>query len=74
MTKNLRGRARLRGKQLDTDCYRAKISKYEYGPKDNRKFCYGLMDMDTECVLRKCIECGAFIGNVDECEVDYECS
>ena len=39
--RNLRGRAKLRGIPLDDDCKKAKISLHEYGPDDNRKFCYG---------------------------------
>ena len=34
MTKS---RAQLRGKPLDKDCYKARISTHEYGPNDNRK-------------------------------------
>lgn len=34
-------RAVVRGKPLDKDCKRANVSKHEYGPNDNRCFCYG---------------------------------
>lgn len=53
----------MRGKLLDEECYKAKISSNECGPKDTRKFCYGLMDMSTEEHLEKCIECGAYVNN-----------
>ena len=59
----LRGRAKLRGKLLDEDCKLATISKNEFGPKDTRKFCYGLTDMSTEEPLQKCKECGAYAYN-----------
>lgn len=57
-------RATLRGKKLDDDCRRAIISKNEYGPGDNRCFCYGLyIDANNWEVQQKCIECGAYIMN-----------
>lgn len=56
-------RATLRGKPLDDDCKKAKISKHEYGMNDNRCFCYGLIDMSTEELLPKCIKCGAYCLN-----------
>ena len=43
----------LRGKPLDKDCKIAKISTNEYGPEDNRKYCYGLIEMSTEETLEK---------------------
>lgn len=59
----LRGRAEQRGKQLDEDCKKAKISIHEYGMSDKRKFCYGLMDMMTEEAFEKCVKCGAYVNN-----------
>ena len=53
-------RAKMRGKALDYDCKKAKISTNESGPQDNRLFCYGLIDCSTDDYLKKCIECGAF--------------
>ena len=57
-------RAQLRGKPLDEDCKKANTTKYEYGPDDNRIFCYGLYpgcnDFD---VLDKCRECRAYAYN-----------
>ena len=46
-------RADLRGKPLDKDCKIAKISTNEYGPEDNRKYCYGGIEMSTEETLEK---------------------
>ena len=63
-------RAILRGKKLDYDCKKANIIINEYGPQDNRLFCYGLVDCSTDDYLKKCIECGAFVDNakpIGEC-------
>lgn len=62
---SLRGRAQTRGKPLDKDCKIAIISMHEYGTENNRKFCYGLMDMSTEEPLEKCKECKAFVNNAE---------
>lgn len=56
-------RAKLRGKPLDDDCKRAKISKHEYGIKDNRCFCYGLFASHSNEINDKCLKCGAYCGN-----------
>lgn len=61
--KNLRGRAALRGAPLDKDCYGCKTSRNEYGPDDNRVFCYGLIDLSTDEPIKKCKCCGAFVDN-----------
>ena len=53
----------MRGRQLDEDCYRAKISRHEYGPDDDRCFCYGFISKMTDNYLPKCYECGAFVLN-----------
>ncbi len=66
-------RAELRGTSLDEDCKKAQISKYEYGPKDNRCFCYGLINCENDEYLDKCRECKAFVDNAepfDEVEND----
>lgn len=55
-------RAQLRGKPLDKDCYGCNISKNEYGPNDNRCFCYGLVDPGGDSI-DKCRGCGAFADN-----------
>lgn len=56
-------RAKLRGAPLDENCKKAKISKNEYGPEDNRYFCYGLIDCKNDEYLDKCRECKAFVDN-----------
>lgn len=63
--KNLIGRAKLRGKPLDDDCKTAIISTHEYGMEDNRKFCYGLMEMSTEELIDKCRTCKAHVDNAE---------
>ncbi len=52
-------RAKLRGKPLDKDCKKANRTTNEWGPEDNRVFCYGLIDYTTESFLPKCRECKA---------------
>ena len=59
----MRTREDMRGRMLDRDCYRAKVSKYEGGQGDDRLFCYGLIDRMTDDYLPKCAECGAFAFN-----------
>ena len=54
----------LRGEKLDDDCKKANTTN-EYGPQDNRLFCYGLVDCSTESYLEKCINCGAFVDNAN---------
>ena len=57
-------RATLRGKPLDDDCKRAKISKHEYGLKDTRCYCYGLFAPHSIYEVNpKCLECGAYCLN-----------
>ncbi len=63
--RNLRGRAKLRGIPLDNDCKKAKISLYEYGPDDNRKFCYGVCDGFPDEIAEKCRKCGAYAFNAE---------
>lgn len=65
-------RAAQRGKPLDADCYKAKISKHEFGMGDNRCFCCGLIDCMTEEYLRKCNECGAFAYNAKPLHCAFE--
>lgn len=55
-------RAELRGRRLDSDCYGARTTKHEFGPDDERVFCYGLLDCD-EIYAGECCECGAFVWN-----------
>lgn len=56
-------RDKVRCKPLDDDCYKAKISRYEYGPDDPRVYCYGLMDMMTDELINKCKMCKAHVSN-----------
>ena len=56
-------RKKLRGKKLDKDCKKAHTSSYEYGPDDDRVFCYGLVDISTDEPIEKCKMCNAFIEN-----------
>ena len=56
-------RAQLRGRPLDKDCEKAEISKHEYGPNDNRCFCYGLKDMMTDDLIDSCLDCPAYAMN-----------
>ena len=56
-------RAILRGEKLDDDCKKANTLTNEYGPQDNRLFCYGLVDCSTESYLEKCINCEALVDN-----------
>lgn len=62
-------RARLRGKELDEDCRRAHVTRHEYGPEDNRVFCYGLERQPGSCE-EKCATCAAFVWNAGPPE-DY---
>lgn len=56
-------RDKVRGKHLDHDCYKAYISRHEYGPDDPRVFCYGLIDPMNDELIDKCRNCGAYVGN-----------
>lgn len=56
-------RAKLRGKPLDEDCKTARTTINEYGPADNRTFCYGIFDRRTDTPIEKCYGCKAFVEN-----------
>lgn len=56
-------RAKLRGKKLDEDCKGACTSTNEYGPDDDRVFCYGLVDCSTDELIEKCRNCKALAYN-----------
>lgn len=56
-------RAKLRGKPLDLDCKTAQIATHEYGPNDDRIFCYGLYDKRYDAPYDKCYGCKAFVEN-----------
>lgn len=58
-----KSRAQLRGKPLDKDCYKARVSTHEYGANDNRKFCYGLIDLRTDELCKECQSCKANVMN-----------
>ena len=58
-------RAELRGKPLDSDCYRANKSLHESGFNDDRVFCYGLYKDMADEIKDKCKECKAFAGNAE---------
>lgn len=62
MTK-LQGRAIMRGKKLDSYCYKSKAIYNEYGPNDNRIFCWGLNDARTDEPIKECEQCKAFVYN-----------
>lgn len=63
--KRLTGRAEQRGAPLDDDCKKARVTSYEYGPEDKRKFCLGLYDGMSLETLDKCINCGAYECNAN---------
>lgn len=59
-------RAVLRGRSLDEDCKTANVSKQEYGPNDNRCFCYGLYAPCNDWeIQQKCLECKAYVDNAE---------
>lgn len=63
-------RAELRGSRLDAACREARTTKHEFGPDDERVFCYGLLDCDG-IYADECCECGAFVWNAlppDDCQ------
>lgn len=61
-------RAKLRGKKLDEDCKRACTTTNEYGPDDDRVFCYGLIDCSTDDLIEKCRNCKALAYNATPLE------
>lgn len=58
-------RADLRGSRLDDDCRTAKVTTNEMGEHDRRVFCRGLIDPSTDAPFPKCIQCGAWVTNLD---------
>lgn len=58
-------RAQLRGEPLDPMCKRARTSRHEFGPQDNRVFCYGLYDCMAEEMIQSCKDCKALIDNAE---------
>lgn len=65
-------RAKIRGKKLDEDCKRAHTSTHEYGPDDDRVFCYGFVDYSTDELLEKCQNCKALAWNATPPEKKHE--
>lgn len=59
-----KGRHIQRGKPLLKYCHKANESKHEYGPGDDRIFCYGLKDKSTEELIKECRECKACAFNL----------
>ena len=58
-------RAKLRGKPLDSDCKKAYRTTHECGMKDDRVYCYDLLeDMSEWQIKEKCRKCGAYIDNI----------
>lgn len=61
-------RAKIRGEKLDEDCKRAYTTSHEYGPDDDRVFCYGLIDCSTDDLIEKCRNCKALAYNATPLE------
>ena len=62
-------RAKLRGKPLDSDCKQAHRTTHECGMKDDRVYCYGLLeDMSEWQIKEKCRKCDAYIDNITPLE------
>ena len=62
-------RAVIRGKPLESLCYRAKTLRNYNGKNDNRILCYGMAeDLEEDIVCECCKECKAFVRN----EMDEE--
>ena len=59
-------RAKLIGHKLDPECHNAKTTSHEYGIHDNRVFCYGLYERQSETDIReKCMKCKAYVFNAE---------
>ena len=61
-------RAELRGKPLDLDCKKAHTTRHEYGQQDERVFCLGLCDKKTDDIIKKCLNCKAWVKNAEPLE------
>lgn len=71
MGKKYISRAVIRGERLSKECLFAKTTSGEYGPKDNRIFCYGLYAKQSETDTREeCWKCKAFIENAEPLNED----
>lgn len=58
-------RAKIRGCKLDKDCKLAHTTTHEYGPDDDRVFCYGICDIEPDFLAEKCKRCKAHIDNIE---------
>jgi len=58
-------RSQLRGKKLDKHCIGAKTTTGEYGSEDNRVFCFGLVDLQTDSTAEECKGCKAHVDDVE---------
>ena len=56
-------RKHLRNAPLLPFCGKAHTTRHEYGPDDNRVFCYGVIDKMTDEYLVACKKCKAFVSN-----------
>lgn len=65
-------RAQLRGEPLDPMCKRARTTRHEFGPHDNRVFCYGLYALGPEDgqLHGSCLDCKALVDNAEPVEVE----
>lgn len=59
-------RSQLRGKPLDKACKTAKTTTNEFGENDDRVFCYGLYEEQSQTdICDKCLKCNAFVNNAE---------
>lgn len=65
-------RAQLRGEPLLSMCRKARTTTHEYGMRDNRVFCMGLIDGMTDDVEEKCLDCKAYVFNAEPPKEDEE--
>ena len=56
----------LRGGKLEDECYKANTTTHERGMKDNRIFCYGLIDPMYDELLPMCKKCKANVIHEEE--------
>ena len=65
-------RKMLRGSPLHRFCVKAHTTRNEFGPDDNRVFCYGVVDMQTDECIEACKRCKAFVSNATPPKEDDE--
>ena len=66
-------RKHLRNAPLHWFCGKAYTTRHEYGPDDNRVFCYGTVDMMTDEYLVACKKCKAFVYNSTPPKEEQSC-